>query len=143
MVKSDEDNLIASAVGKHAFYVYDCAHLNLVYMSKPLPEEILHIEATQDGFIYTALESSEGKNSIICWKKMHKVMEFVGHKNRIIKFITAGEFIFSLAEDGEFIVFNRQKGTIAKQMKFETNFDNIIHPNTYVNKLLFSCSEAN
>ena len=58
VVKSDEDNLIASAVGKHAFYVYDCAHLNLVYMSKHIPEEILHVEATQDGFIYTALESS-------------------------------------------------------------------------------------
>jgi U3 small nucleolar RNA-associated protein 21 len=72
---------------------------------------------------------------------MHKVIEFVGHKNKIIKFITAGEFIFSLAEEGEFIVFNRQKGTIVKQMKFETSFDNLVHPNTYVNKLLFSCSE--
>jgi hypothetical protein len=56
-VKSDEDNLIASAVGKHAFYVYDCAHLNLVYMSKHIPEDIQHIEASPDGFIYTALQS--------------------------------------------------------------------------------------
>jgi len=98
MVKSDEDTLIASAVGQHAFYVYDCAHLNLVYMSKYIHEEICHIEASADGYVYTALESASGVNSIVCWKKMHKVMEFEGHKNKIIKFITAGEFIFSLAE---------------------------------------------
>jgi hypothetical protein len=55
MVKSDEDTLVASAVGKHAFYVYDCAHLNLVYMSKFIHEEICHIEASADGYIYTAL----------------------------------------------------------------------------------------
>lgn len=97
-MKSDEDNLIASAVGKHAFYVYDCAHLNLVYMSKHIPEDIQHIEASPDGFIYTALQSSSNVNTIVCWKKMHKVIEFKGHKNKIIKFITAGEFIFSLAE---------------------------------------------
>ena len=107
MVKSDEDTLIASSVGKHAFYVYDCNHLNLVYMSKYIHEEITHIEASADGYIYTSLSSHLNENTIVCWKKMHKVMQFDGHKNTIIKFITAGEFIFSLAEGGEFIVFNR------------------------------------
>lgn len=43
VVKSDEDILIASSVGKHAFYVYDSKHLNLVYMSKYIQEEILWI----------------------------------------------------------------------------------------------------
>ena len=34
IVRSDQDVLIASSVGEHAFYVYDSAHLNLTYMSK-------------------------------------------------------------------------------------------------------------
>jgi hypothetical protein len=54
-VKSDEDILIASSVGQHAFYVYDSSHLNLAYISKYIPEEITHIVASSDGFIYTSL----------------------------------------------------------------------------------------
>ena len=37
LVKSDEDTLIASAIGQHAFYVYNSAHLNLAYMSSYIP----------------------------------------------------------------------------------------------------------
>jgi hypothetical protein len=33
-VKSDQDILLASSVGDHAFYVYNTAKLNLVYMSR-------------------------------------------------------------------------------------------------------------
>lgn len=108
VVKSDEDILIASSVGDHAFYVYDSAHLNLAYMSKYIAETITCIEATSDGFVYTSLASATGESDkIVCWKKMHKVMEFTGAKNSIIKFIIFGEFIFALCEHGEFLVFNR------------------------------------
>lgn len=55
LVKSGEDNLIASAIGRHAFYVYDTQHLNLAYMSRHIPETILCIQATADGYVYTAL----------------------------------------------------------------------------------------
>ena len=34
LVKSDQDVLLASSVGDHAFYVYNTAKLNLVYMSR-------------------------------------------------------------------------------------------------------------
>ena len=47
---------------------------------------------------------------------MHLVNEFVGHTKSILKFIVAGDFLFSLAEDGEFIVFNRQKATITRKI---------------------------
>ena len=137
-MKSDEDILIASSVGKHAFYVYDSAHLNLVYMSKYIQEEIIWVQASPDGFIYTALKDEDGSCSIVCFKKMHRVMEFKGHQNPIVKFIIAGEFIFSLGEEGEFLVFNRMKGTLSKKIKFDKDFDDVIHPSTYVNKLIFS-----
>jgi len=72
---------------------------------------------------------------------MHKVQEFHGHTQPIIKFVCFGDFIFSLAEQGEFMVFNRQKGKLVKKITFETHFDNFLHPNTYVNKLVFSGGE--
>ena len=135
--KSDQDVLIASSVGEHAFYVYDSAHLNLVYMSKFIEDSIVYLQASEDGFVYTAHES----NKIRCWKKMHMVHEFVGHTKTILKFIVAGDFLFSLAEEGEFAVFNRKKATMTRKFIFEKHFDSFIHPSTYVNKLLFSGGE--
>jgi len=133
VVKSDEDVLIASAVGEHSFYIYDTARLNLAYMSKYIPEKILWIEASADGFVYTA----HSDHKIVCWKKMHKVLEFCGHQNEIIKFIIGGDFVFSLAEAGEFIAFNRKNGSIAKKMTMPGTVCTFMHPITYVNKLLF------
>jgi hypothetical protein len=141
--KSDQDILIASAVGDHAFYVYDSAHLNLAYMSKYIAQTITWIQATTDGFVYTALNSDDSSQTIVCWKKMHKVIEYTGHKEKIIKFICVGDFIFSLAAKGEFIIFNRQSGEVIKQMTFgnddQTYPDDFMHPNTYMNKLVFAC----
>jgi hypothetical protein len=47
------------------------------------------------------------------------VHEFVGHTKTIIKFIVAGDFLFSLAEEGEFIIYNRQKATLTRKINFE------------------------
>lgn len=57
LVKSDEDTLIASAICQHAFYVYNSAHLNLAYMSSYIPQVIKQIQATPDGYVFTALSS--------------------------------------------------------------------------------------
>jgi len=41
--KSADDLLIASVVGGHAFYVFNSAKLNLVFMSRYIHEEITYI----------------------------------------------------------------------------------------------------
>jgi len=48
---------LASSVGGHAFYVYNTSKLNLVYMSRFIENEILWIEASMDGYVYTALDN--------------------------------------------------------------------------------------
>jgi hypothetical protein len=55
--KSDQDILLASSVGDHAFYVYNTAKLNLVYMSRFIEQKIVWIEASPDGHVYTALDN--------------------------------------------------------------------------------------
>lgn len=132
--KSDQDILLATSVGGHAFYVYNTAKLNLVYMSRFISNKITWLEASADGFIYTALDN----NTIVQWKKMHRVKSFAGHTKPIIKFILASEFIFSLAEDGEFIIFNLKQGNIVKKKIFDHHFDVMMHPTTYINKLVFA-----
>ena len=63
---------------------------------------------------------------------------YEGHKNDLVKFILSSEFIFSLAEEGDFIIFNIKTGGIVRRKKFEKDFRILIHPTTYVNKLLFA-----
>ena len=56
--KSGEDTLIASVVGKHAFYVFNTEKLNLVFMSRFIAEEITYLQAAPTGLIYTSLRES-------------------------------------------------------------------------------------
>jgi U3 small nucleolar RNA-associated protein 21 len=50
----------------------------------------------------------------------------------------SSDFIFSLAEEGEFIIFNAKTGAIVQKKQFTTHFESVMHPTTYINKLLFS-----
>ena len=69
---------------------------------------------------------------------MNKILEFEGHSKPIVKFIISSDFIFSLAQDGEFIIFNIKTGQIVKKKKFDCDFDIMMHPTTYINKLVFA-----
>lgn len=68
---------------------------------------------------------------------MHKSKEYIGHSKKIIKFLLASELLFSLAIEGEFIIFNLKTGDIVKRIKFDNNFTGFMHPTTYINKLVF------
>ena len=69
---------------------------------------------------------------------MHRHAVYSGHKQAILQFIVTTNLIFSLAEDGEFITFNTQTGKIINRAQFENReLNGIVHPVTYVNKMLF------
>ena len=69
---------------------------------------------------------------------MNLVLEYQGHTKQIIKFIISTDFIFSLAEEGEFIIFNAKTGAIIQKKTFMHSFEHMMHPTTYINKLLFA-----
>ena len=74
--KSGEDTLIASVVGKNAFYVYNTVTLGLVFMSRFIAEEITYLQASATGLIYTSLKET---NEIVAWNKMHRHASYSGH----------------------------------------------------------------
>ena len=65
--------MIATVVGKNAFYVYNTSKLNLVFMSRFIAEEITYLQAAPTGLIYTSLKES---NQIVAWNKMHRQASF-------------------------------------------------------------------
>jgi hypothetical protein len=85
--KSSEDTLIATVVGKHAFYVFNTQKLNLVFMSRFIAEEITYMQASITGLIYTSLKET---NQIVAWNKMHRHATYENAhnpKNEIQQFI--------------------------------------------------------
>lgn len=69
---------------------------------------------------------------------MNLVLEYQGHTKQIVKFIVSSDFIFSLAEEGEFIIFNAKTAAIIQKKTFMHHFEHMMHPTTYINKLLFA-----
>jgi len=65
-------------------------------------------------------------------------MEFTGHTQPVVQFLVGGDFLFSLADGGEFIVFNRKTGKVHKKTEFDATFTSMLHPTTYINKFLFA-----
>ncbi len=103
-------------------------------MSRFIEDKITWVEASPDGHIFTALDNFK----IVKWNKMNKVIEYQGHTKPIVKFILSTDFLFSLAQDGEFIIFNVKTGQVIKKKKFSNDFTIMMHPTTYINKLLFA-----
>ena len=133
--KSSEDTLLATVVGKNAFYVYSTAKLGIIFMSRFIAEEITYLQAAATGLIYTSLRET---NEIVTWNKMHRHAVYSGHEQQILQFLVTTNLIFSLAEEGEFLTFNTQSGKVVKRVQFENkDLTGIIHPVTYVNKMLF------
>ena len=108
-MRSDEDTLIASAIGEHAFFVYDSAHLQLCYMSRHIPEVIHWLQATTDGYVFTLLKHGD-KQEIVQWKKMHRVHSFGIPSNLdAVKFLVSGDLMFVLCQQGTVLTFDRKQ----------------------------------
>lgn len=78
----------------------------------------------------------------MAWNKMHRHATYEnGHQNSnsILQFIVTQNLIFSLAEKNDFVIFDVKSTEVVKRFNFEgaPMFDRMMHPVTYVNKLLF------
>ena len=104
-------------------------------MSRFIAEEITFLQASPTGIIYTSLKET---NEIVAWNKMHRHAVYSGHKNQILEFLVTTSLIFSLAEESEVIIFNTQSGQAVKTFNLgNPELTGLIHPITYVNKMLF------
>ena len=72
-------------------------------MSRFIAEEITYLQAAPTGLIYTSLKET---NEIVAWNKMHRHAVYSGHKHPILEFLVTTSLIFSLAEEGEVMIFN-------------------------------------
>lgn len=64
-----------------------------------------------------------------------------GHnpKNAILQFIVTQNLLFSLAENNDFVIFDIKTTDVVSKLNLEGQpiFERMMHPITYINKLLF------
>ena len=73
-------------------------------MSRHIPDEIMWIQTTQDGYVFTGLNYRR----IVQWKKMNQVKVFeLPLERKLVSFLVQGDLIFALCQDGYLVTFDR------------------------------------
>lgn len=133
-IKSRKENLIVTCVGK-SFHTYGISHFSLLSVSALHPDYITCM--TADAYhVYTAC----GKE-IYAWRRGNEIKHiYKGHKKTIHLMIPFGIHLISVDESSVVKIWDIKAETLFLELEFNNavfNITALLHPNTYINKILF------
>lgn len=139
-MKNRQENIIVTCVGR-SFHVYSCNHFRLICVSSLHPDEISCL-ASDYRFTYSAA----GKN-IYIWRSGSVVKHFLkGHKKKIHLLLPFGnEYLISVDSDSTLKVWNIDAESEFCELPFnndEFKISAILHPPTYLNKILLGSEQG-
>ncbi|KAI9255740.1 Utp21 specific WD40 associated putative domain-containing protein [Phascolomyces articulosus] len=133
-----QDFFMTTCVG-HNFQTYNLAKMNLLFVSPRTPEPI------------TALTSAAGLTfvahgtTISTYKRGKEVSRIQGEGSySIIQILVLGQYIASLCDDNVLRMWNIKTGELYTEVEFGETFTatTMIHPSTYLNKLLIGSTQG-
>lgn len=135
------ETFVTVSVGK-AFQIYNCAKLSLVLVGPQLPKKIRALASYRE---YTF--AAYGCN-IAVFKRAHQVATWESHNAKINQLLLFGENVLSLDVKGNIFIWafkgitenNSPVGHISLGNKFVPSC--IIHPDTYLNKVIVGSQEG-
>lgn len=138
-IKRRRENLIVTCVGK-SFHTYGITHFALLSVSDLHPENITCM--TVDAFhVYTGC----GKK-IYAWRRGTEIKHtYIGHKTPIRIMCTFGVHLISVDESSLVKIWDIKAETIFMELTFRNkifNITTILHPSTYINKILFGSEQG-
>ncbi|KAJ8984723.1 hypothetical protein NQ317_004987 [Molorchus minor] len=138
-IKSRKEHLIVTCVGK-SFHTYGISHFGLLSVSGLHPEDISCM--TADAYhVYTACE-----NVIYAWRRGSELKhEYRGHKNKVRLMIPFGAHLVSVDEGSTVKIWDIKSETVYLELKFNPksfNITAVLHPSTYINKILFATEKG-
>ncbi|KAF8772052.1 WD repeat-containing protein 36-like [Argiope bruennichi] len=124
------ENLVVTAVGK-SFHTYGCSKLDLLSVSGPHPEEISCL--TSDAYlVFTACE-----NVIYAWRRGTELKHtYKGPIKNVLLLLPFGPHLIAVYEDSTLIVWDIKAEEITLEIPFTISISAIVHPSTYLNKIL-------
>ncbi|XP_010541959.1 PREDICTED: U3 small nucleolar RNA-associated protein 21 homolog [Tarenaya hassleriana] len=135
------ETFVTVSVGK-AFQIYNCAKLNLVIIGPQLPKKIRALASFRD-YTFAAFG-----NEIAVFKRAHQVATWSRHVAKVDLLLLFGEHILSLDVEGNMFIwaFKGIEENLAPigHVKLGANFTPscIVHPDTYLNKVLIGSEEG-
>ncbi|KAG2249340.1 hypothetical protein Bca52824_088968 [Brassica carinata] len=135
------ETFVTVSVGK-AFQIYNCAKLNLVIISPQLPKKIRALASYRD-FTFAAFG-----NEIAVFKRAHQVATWSKHVAKVDLLLLFGEHVLSLDVEGNMFIWAFKGieehlapvGHVELCEKFTPTC--IVHPDTYLNKVLVGSQEG-
>ncbi|CAG9861245.1 unnamed protein product [Phyllotreta striolata] len=134
-IKSRKENLIVTCVGK-SFHTYGISHFGLLSVSPLHPDDINCM--TSDAYhIYTAV----GK-VIYAWRRGTELKHtYKGHQHNVRLMIPFGAHLVSVDESNNVKIWDIKAETVYTELLFNSenfNVSAILHPSTYINKILLA-----
>ncbi|KAL2478321.1 transducin family protein/WD-40 repeat family protein [Forsythia ovata] len=134
------ETFVTVSVGK-AFQIYNCAKLNLVLVGPQLPQKIRALASYRD---YTF--AAYGHN-IAVFKRAHQVATWSSHNSKVNHLLLFGENVLSVDAEGNIFIwaFKGLDQNLAPigHILLENNCPScIMHPDTYLNKVIVGTQEG-
>ncbi|KAJ3122567.1 hypothetical protein HK098_002746 [Nowakowskiella sp. JEL0407] len=129
---------LTTSIGR-SFHVYNCEKLNLLFVSPQTDSPITSLATLKD-FTFAACGSE-----IIAFKRAKEGYRLKSKSMATIFSISIlGELIFGLCEDNTLRIWNTQSKELVSEQSFNDEFHitTMIHPSTYVNKILIGSREG-
>lgn len=132
-IQRRKENLIVTCVGR-SFHTYGCSHFTLLSVSGAHPGDINCLAA--DTFhIYTASE-----NNVYAWRRGTELKHtYTGHESPVHLLLPFGAHLLSVDENSNLKVWDIKTEDILLELNFSNDvfkITAILHPNTYMNKIL-------
>ena len=138
-IQRRKENLIVTCVGK-SFHTYGCTHFTLLTISGLHPGDITCMSA--DTFhVYTASE-----NKVYAWRRGNELKHtYSGHESLIHNLLPFGPHLLSVDEDSNVKVWDIKSEESVVELNFSNSVFKItkmMHPATYMNKILFGSEQG-
>ncbi|KAF7281628.1 hypothetical protein GWI33_004488 [Rhynchophorus ferrugineus] len=138
-IKSRKENLIVTCVGK-SFHTYGISHFGLLSVSGLHNEDISCM--TTDAFhVYTACE-----NVIYAWRRGCELKHtYRGHAHPVHLMLPFGVHLISVDESSKTKIWDIKDESVYLELTFDKttfNITTLMHPTTYINKVLFGSEQG-
>ncbi|KAL7686337.1 putative small-subunit processome, Utp21, WD40-repeat-containing domain-containing protein [Plasmopara halstedii] len=128
-----------ASLGK-SFVVYNCDKLTPVLVSPQLPKRIRAL-AVQPKKHLTITACGR---QIIIWKRVQRIKTLLGHKGSIKQMLTVGNVLFTLDNEHDIKIWDLDTMELVSTLSFPMSFTPTVmmHPNTYLNKILVGSEQG-
>ncbi|XP_014470941.1 PREDICTED: WD repeat-containing protein 36 [Dinoponera quadriceps] len=134
-----KEHFIVTCIGR-AFHTYDCKHFTLLSVSGQHPDDITAL-ATDTFHVYTA-----SATNIYAWRRgMELKHTYKDHECPVHLLLPFGAHLLSVDESSALRIWDIKEETLLSELNFSnTNFKitTMMHPNTYMNKILFGSEQG-